>query len=64
MLKSIRKMFEPKPAADVLKAQKFEAERLRAEHEAAGEHHMALAAMYDNRVNRIAHELTEAGVAL
>ncbi len=64
MFKAITKMFEPKPATDVLRGQLREAQRLRAEHEAAGEHHMALAAMCDNRMNRITHELTEAGVAL
>lgn len=49
----LRNFFRRVPAAEVLVEQLFEAERLHAEHLAAGEMHIALAAVYERRVNRI-----------
>lgn len=49
--------FLKQPSADELaQEQRDEAERMALEHEAAGEHHLALAAMYRSRVARLAQQ--------
>lgn len=49
-------IFKLPSAATVAQQQREDAERLALEHEAAGEHHIALAAMYRARVARLADE--------
>lgn len=49
----LRRMFHHVPVAEVLGDQLAEAERLHVEHLAAGEFHIALAALYERRVERI-----------
>jgi hypothetical protein len=55
---SIRKIFHRVPAADVMREQLFEAERLHVEHQAAAELHAGLAAVYRMRVERLRTALT------
>lgn len=45
--------FRRRTAADIVVEQVFEAERLAVEHEAAAEHHDALAKMYRARLKRL-----------
>lgn len=45
--------FRRQPVAEILNEQLHEAERLHVEHLAAGELHIALAAIYGQRVERI-----------
>lgn len=49
----LARVFHRQPVADILADQLFEAERLHAEHLAAGEMHCALAAVYERRAQRI-----------
>ena len=46
-------IFAPTNPAKIVVQQRYEAERLRLEHEAAAEHHAALAVMYAGRINRL-----------
>jgi hypothetical protein len=46
-------IFKPTSPSKILTQQRYEAERLRLEHEAAAEHHAALAAMYIARIQRL-----------
>lgn len=52
----LARMFHRQPAAEILREQLFEAERLHAEHMAAGELHLALAGVYRARMDRIRRE--------
>lgn len=52
-MKWIKQMFTHPPVGEILTQQLEEAERLQAEHMAAGELHIALAAVYERRVTRI-----------
>lgn len=54
----IRWLFQKESAADVVRRQLFEAERLAVEHRASAEHHAALAAMYEQRVERLKSQVT------
>lgn len=45
--------FKPTIPLKIVLQQRYEAERLRLEHEAAAEHHAALAAMYVARIQRL-----------
>jgi hypothetical protein len=47
-------------AADIMAQQLFEAQREAVAHEAAAEHHEALAMMYRGRVERLQREMTPA----
>jgi hypothetical protein len=49
----LREFFRPVAAAQVLARQLFDAERLHAEHLAAGEMHIAMSAVYERRADRI-----------
>jgi hypothetical protein len=46
-------IFKPTAPNKILTQQRYEAERLRLEHEAAAEHHAALASMYIARIQRL-----------
>lgn len=46
-------IFKPTSPSKILTQQRYEAERLRLEHEAAAEHHAALARMYVERIQRL-----------
>lgn len=46
-------IFSPTNPAKIVAQQRYEAERLRLEHEAAAEHHAALAVMYAGRISRL-----------
>jgi len=46
-------MFKPTTPSKIVAQQRYEAERLRLEHEAAAEHHKALAEMYAARIDRL-----------
>jgi hypothetical protein len=46
-------IFTPTNPAKIVAQQRYEAERLRLEHEAAAEHHAALAVMYAGRISRL-----------
>ena len=46
-------IFSPTSPEKVVATQLFEARRLALEHRAAAEHHAALAAMYEGRVERL-----------
>lgn len=46
-------IFKPTNPQKIVAQQRYEAERLRLEHEAAAEHHKALAEMYAARMNRL-----------
>jgi hypothetical protein len=46
-------IFTPTNPAKIVAQQRYEAERLRLEHEAAAEHHAALAVMYAARISRL-----------
>jgi hypothetical protein len=46
-------IFAPTNPAKIVAQQRYEAERLRLEHEAAAEHHAALAVMYAARISRL-----------
>lgn len=52
-MKFIKSLFQPVGADKVREQQLFEARRLMLEHEAAAEHHEALAIMYRTRVERL-----------
>jgi hypothetical protein len=45
--------FKPTAPLKIIAQQRYEAERLKLEHAAAAEHHAALAAMYEARINRL-----------
>jgi hypothetical protein len=49
----IAKIFHRVPAAEVMREQLFEAERLHVEHQAAAELHAGLAAVYRMRTERL-----------
>ena len=49
----LKSLFKPVGATKVRDQQLFEAQRLALEHEAAAEHHDALATMYRARVERL-----------
>ncbi|WHZ10893.1 MAG: hypothetical protein OJF60_001332 [Burkholderiaceae bacterium] len=55
-------LFHPRPEAHVRKAQEYleEACMARIEHEAAAEHHAALAAMYAQRIARLKQQIADA----
>lgn len=53
MRTAILKVFRRVPAVDVMREQLYEAERLQVEHQAAGEMHIALAAVYRMRMERL-----------
>lgn len=46
-------IFKPTSPLKIVAQQRYEAERLRLEHEAAAEHHAALARMYLQRIQRL-----------
>lgn len=46
-------IFKPTNPQKIVSQQRYEAERLRLEHEAAAEHHAALAQMYAARIDRL-----------
>lgn len=48
-----KQLFRRKPMPCVVQEMLYEAERLALEHQAAGEHHLALANMYKVRANRL-----------
>lgn len=52
-MKFLLSLFRPRTAEEELREQLAEAERRALEHFAAGEHHMALAAMYRQRADRL-----------
>ncbi|MBS0317814.1 MAG: hypothetical protein JSR49_11880 [Proteobacteria bacterium] len=54
-------LFHPRPEAHVRKAQEYLEEALmaRIEHEAAAEHHAALAAMYAQRIARLKQQIAD-----
>lgn len=56
-MKLIEKLLNPKQPEDVLREKLFDARRQAIEHEAAFEHHQALAVMYKARIIRIKKEL-------
>lgn len=58
-MKLIEKLLKPKQPEDVLREKLFDARRQAIEHEAAFEHHQALAAMYKARIVRIRKELEQ-----
>ena len=61
MMKFLKSLFQPVGASKVLQNQLFDARRLQLEHEAAAEHHQALAAMYRSRVERLEVEKAKVG---
>ncbi len=52
-MKTIFNIFKRQTAADTAREQLFEAERLHLEHQAAGELHSGLAAIYKMRADRL-----------
>lgn len=54
------KFFRRKPMPSVVQEMLYEAERLALEHQAAGEHHLALANMYKVRANRLQANVQQA----
>ncbi len=56
MWKSLLAVVQPPSAEVVAQEQREEAARMALEHEAAGEHHLALAAMYRSRMARLSQE--------
>lgn len=60
-MKWLSRIFHRQPVAEILREQLFEAERLHAEHLAAGELHIALAAVYDRRAQRIRSHQAQGG---
>lgn len=57
MKKFLKSLFHRVPHDQVAKDQLYEARRLVLEHEAAAEHHDALAVMYRNRVERLSEHV-------
>jgi hypothetical protein len=54
----LARLFHRVPAAEVMRDQLFEAERLHVEHQAAAELHACLAAVYRMRTERLRAALT------
>ena len=54
------KLFQRINALELMRKQVDEAQVLRAEHQAAAEHHQALATMYRDRVRRLQPEISHA----
>lgn len=55
-MKFLDRIFHRQPVTEILSDQLHEAERLQVEHLAAGEVHIALAAVYERRAQRIRNQ--------